>query len=145
MTGDEYMDVLLERQAEYELDHPAVRPWLRPLLEWFVRPGDEKLVDLPAPVVSAPAAKPPTRPRTYRTVESLRAERDRLQARADALVGSAGVPDRAASHGEAMGRSGTRRQSASDDRKLAQYVEVAKRINTLDYRIARAEAREARS
>lgn len=47
MTGDEYIALLLERQAAYEREHPPSPPWLRPLLEWFVRPGDELLFTPP--------------------------------------------------------------------------------------------------
>lgn len=46
MTGDEYMALLLERQAAHMAEHPPNPSWLRPLLEWFIEDGDEKLVDL---------------------------------------------------------------------------------------------------
>lgn len=46
LTGDEYIALLLERQAEYMtktgMDPDTV---YKPLLEWFVREGDEELVD----------------------------------------------------------------------------------------------------
>ena len=46
LTGEQYIELLLARQAEW-LAAPG-RPDYRypPLLEWFVRAGDENLVDL---------------------------------------------------------------------------------------------------
>ena len=44
LTGEQYIAVLLQRQGEWIAEHPGHR-W-PPLLEWFVRDGDEHLVDL---------------------------------------------------------------------------------------------------
>ena len=44
LTGEQYIAVLLQRQGEWIAEHPGYR-W-PPLLEWFVRDGDEHLVDL---------------------------------------------------------------------------------------------------
>jgi hypothetical protein len=41
MTGDEYMQLLLERQAAWVSEHPMMKPWAVPLLEWFVREDDD--------------------------------------------------------------------------------------------------------
>jgi hypothetical protein len=46
LNGEQYVAVLLERQAEWVAAHPGRR--YPPLLEWFVREGDEHLVDLSA-------------------------------------------------------------------------------------------------
>jgi len=46
LTGEQYIAVLLERQADWVTAHPGWR--YPPLLEWFVRDGDEDLVDLSA-------------------------------------------------------------------------------------------------
>jgi len=46
LTGEQYIAVLLQRQADYVTAHPGRR--YPPLLEWFVRDGDEELVDLSA-------------------------------------------------------------------------------------------------
>jgi hypothetical protein len=46
LTGEQYIAVLLGRQADYVATHPGRR--YPPLLEWFVRDGDEDLVDLSA-------------------------------------------------------------------------------------------------
>jgi hypothetical protein len=48
VSGDEYIGVLLARQAAYLAAHPPRRPGLRPLLEWFVRDEDAAWVTLPA-------------------------------------------------------------------------------------------------
>ena len=141
MTGDEYMTLLMERQAEYMAEHPTVKPWMRPLLEWFIQPGDEQLFT-PPPDPEQP--KPISKPRVYRSAASLRAERDRLQARADRLATPI-LPDRAAAGGAGLGPKRTARVHAAEDRKLQQYVALTKRISALDSRIARAEAREVKA
>lgn len=46
VNGEQYMQILLARQAEYEAENPPNPAWMRPLLEWFIREGDEKWVDL---------------------------------------------------------------------------------------------------
>jgi len=140
MTGEEYMALLTERQRAYMAERPPVKPWLKPLLEWFIQPGDEDLFT-PPPV--ARQSKRETTPRVYRTAESLRAERDRLATRAALLVAPI-LPDRAASHGVALGRKGTARVQQREDSRLRQYVALDRRIKALDGRIARADAREAR-
>lgn len=147
LTGDEYMAVLLDRQATYEAEQAAqhtddIRPhsWARPLLEWFIRPGDELLFTPPAPV---PQPKRETTPRVYRTAASLRVERDRLAAEAARLTTPLSS-DRAASGGVALGRKRTARLIARQDRRLRRYVALDHRIRALDDRIARAERREAK-
>jgi len=142
VTGDEYIRVLEARRDEHAAEHPP-RPGFPPLLEWFIRPGDEDIVDLPA--APAPAAPRPSRPRTYRPAADLRAERDRLAAEAERVFESAGVPDRAASHGVALGHRGTARVQERNDRALARYTALTERIGRLDGRIAAAERREARA
>ena len=137
MTGEEYMNVLLERQAAYETEHSR-RPGFPPLLEWFIRPGDEELFT-PPPETRQP--KKITKPRTYRSAASLVEERDRLAAKAAPLVAPL-LPDRAASHGKAIGVKGTARIQAREDSRLRRYVELNKRIRALESRIARATARE---
>ena len=51
LTGEQYIAVLLQRQGEWIAEHPGYR-W-PPLLEWFVRDGDEHLVDLSAEDIPA--------------------------------------------------------------------------------------------
>lgn len=129
MTGDEYMDELLARQAAWMGAHPHVKGM--PLLEWFVRDGDENLVDLPA------AAPSPTRmPRTYATAKSLRDRRDELQTTLDAMTFHDGPPDRAAANITTPGRW------KSLDSQIAKGAKLAARIDKLNHRIAAAEQRE---
>ena len=47
LSPNAYMDLLLERQREYEQEHPPVG-WVRTLPTWFIRDGDEHLVDMDA-------------------------------------------------------------------------------------------------
>lgn len=141
MTGDDYMALLERRRNEHELAHPRdprAPSWVRPLLEWFVRPGDEDLVELPQP-----AEKPTPQPRTYRTAASLRAERDRVNAEIQRLSDTAALPDRAASHGVALGPRRTAKHQAKADRALERAAALYQRLAALDGRIARAERREA--
>lgn len=138
MTGDEYMALLVERQEEHVAEHPPARPWLRPLLEWFIWPGDE---DLFTPPEVAPQPKRETKPRTYRSAASLREERYRLVRLAEPLLTPLS-PDRAASGGVALGRKRTARMQKSEDSRLRRYVALTRRISALDARIASAERRE---
>lgn len=141
VTLDEYVALLEQRQAAYVAEHPPARPWLVPLLEWFIEPGDEDLVDLPKPT---PQPKRVTTPRVYRSAASLREERDRLVAQRDPLAAPL-LGDRAASHGQALGPKRTARIQQREDSRLRRYVELDKRIRELDVRIARAERRERAS
>lgn len=139
MTGDEYMTLLLERQAEHMAANPPAQPWAKPLLEWFIRDGDEELFT-PPPETPQPKREP--KPRVYRSAASLRVERDRLATQAAPLVAPI-ANDRAATHGAALGRRRTDRMAAREDAKLRKYVALDKRIKELDRRIERAERREA--
>jgi hypothetical protein len=167
MTPDEYMELLAQRRAEAALaaqlerfrsapleSSPQITPkwWVRPLLESFVLPSDEDLVELPEPQAAEP--KPAPRPRAYRSAASLREERDRLQARRDAYIDSDdGSPAHDAraivnvstqSKNRAARASG-RRRHASNDRQLREYAALTRRIGALDSQIVKAEAREARA
>ena len=54
LTGEQYIAVLLQRQTDWVAAHPGRR--YPPLLEWFVRDGDEHLVDLSAEDIPAEPA-----------------------------------------------------------------------------------------
>jgi hypothetical protein len=48
LTGDQYIELLLKRQAEWVENNPEVyrrNHYHPPLLEWFVRDGDEEIFD----------------------------------------------------------------------------------------------------
>lgn len=138
MTGDEYMTLLLQRQDAWRAANPGTR--LPPLLEWFIRPGDEDRFTPPKPTPRAP--KPPTRPRVYRTAASLTAERDHLQQQADALTGTP-INDRAAAGGCGIGIRQAARVQTQQDNQLRRYAALLRRIDSLNQRIRRAQAREA--
>lgn len=166
LTGEQYMELLEERRTEWEAAHqpdpeaeierikaefPNARPklkpgWVppRPLLEWFVEPGDEDLVELPEP---KPAPKRTPKPRTYRSVQSLKEERDRLLARRAAIVaddgGDMAEVNLSPSSRSRAARNAGRRRFAQLDRDLERYTALTRRIEALNSRIARAEAREA--
>lgn len=41
IDAEDYIGVLLARQAAWEAEHPR-QGWMRPLLEWFIADGDEQ-------------------------------------------------------------------------------------------------------
>jgi len=136
MSGDEYIALLLERQAEAVTGNPLAPA---PLLESMVRPGDEALF---TPPVEQPQPKRVTAPRRYRSAADLRAERDRLIGRRDAVAEPV-MPEVAAAHGVALGARRTARAQATQDRRLAQWADLNRRVEALDQRIAAATRREA--
>lgn len=170
MTGEEYMQLLEQRRAEWEAAHPAreaaeaeierikrefpgANPTLKPgwgppvaLLEWFVRPGDEDLVDLPE---KQPAPSRTPKPRVYRSAASLIAERDQLQVQRDAIVaddgGDLAETNLSPSSRSRAARSAGRRRFAKLDRDLERVAKLNRRIDSLNSRIARAVAREDRA
>ncbi len=134
LTPDAYMELLVQRQNDWLKDNPPRSRGrltsLPPLLEWFVRPGDEHLVELPEP-----PAKPKPQPRTYRSAASLRTERDALIKRRDAIIFD-GPADRAAANVSTPSRW------KKLDRDITKVVRLSNRINALGYRIADADHRE---
>jgi hypothetical protein len=142
IDGEAYIQVLLARQAAWIHRHGGDRT-LPPLLEWFIRAGDEDFVIVPG---EKPAAKRERRPRTYRSAASLREERAEVQRTMDAITGS-GSDDPASvnlspfSRSRAAARAG-RARFAKLDRDLERYTALKARADRLDGRIAAAEARE---
>lgn len=140
MTGDEYMRVLLARQAEWVVANGASA--FPPLLTWFVRPDD--VVDVPKPE-RAPERR--TAPRNYKSAAELTAQRDRLRAELAAIFPDPGDYDPATvnispnSSKPANAKRG-RARFATQDRQLARYTTVTNQIQELDGRIARAQRRE---
>lgn len=149
LTGDEYMDLLLSRQAEWTAANPSQEAFTfrrPPLLEWFVRAGDEDLVDLSS-LESEPQPKRKPKPRVYRSAASLRDERDRVQAQMDAITrddnGDMAVVNLSPySRSRAARRAGVRRFEKLD-RDLQRFTQLKRRLDRLDSRIAAAEARES--
>jgi len=148
VRGEEYMQVLLARQAAYVATQEQSGPLQRyaPLLEWFVRDEDVEYVVLPEAV---PAPKRASKPRVYRSTESIRAELENVTAHL-AAFGANDVPDRAAANlsphvrSRAAARAGRRRFERMD-RDLECYTALARRRDQLAGRLASAEAREKRA
>ncbi len=138
MSLDQYMTVLQQRCADFmapRIEHAKGKP-LQPypaLLEWFILPTDEQFVELPAP---APKRTP--QPRHYRSSAELRAERDALIVRRDALMFD-GPADRAAAN------VSTRARWNKLERDIAKVAQLSRRIQSLGFRISSAEARERRA
>jgi hypothetical protein len=141
IDAEDYMQLLLKRQAAWEAAHPHYR--LRPLLEWFIEPGDERWVHLPAP---APKRKPA--PRVYRSAASIRTELAAVEAQM-ARIANSGPDDPAAVNISPFARSRAartagRRRFAKLDRDLERYTALERRRSRLAGRLASAEAREAK-
>lgn len=149
LTGDEYMELLVQRQTEFmeqrRRQAPAVadngRPTLPlppPLLEWFIRDGDEHLVELPEP---APKHKP--EPRYYRPAQYWRARITHLEARMSATAARADVGDRAAAGGCALGPKRTARHQKLAEAALVKYVALEKKLSHAKAMLRSAETRES--
>lgn len=145
IDAEDYMKVLLARQAVWETAHPGFR--LRPLLEWFIVPGDEEWVRLPEP--APPAEKRQRAPRVYRSAESIRVELSAVEAEMARVAGddcgdSAVVNLSPLSRSRAARNAG-RRRFAKLDRDLERYAKLKTRRDRLASQLARAEAREAKA
>jgi len=140
MTPDQYMGLLLERQQAHLAEHGGFPP----LLEWFVRDGDERLVDLPT---AEPEPKRETRPRTYLPASHWREELARIDAELAALDGVSrhGTDDPAAYGG--IGIRQTPRQARKYGERLDRTAERYGRLSRERARVAgkvrRAEGRES--
>lgn len=149
LTGDEYMELLVQRQTEFmelrrrealavaDSGRPTL-PLLPPLLEWFIRDGDEHLVELPEP---APKRKP--EPRYYRPASYWRARIIELEARMSATAARADVGDRAAAGGCALGPKRTARHRKRAEAALVRYVALEKKLSHAKSMLRGAEARES--
>jgi hypothetical protein len=139
MTGDEYMGVLQQRANEWVA--AQTKPNLRfpPLLAWFIRDGDEDLVELPEPEKQP---KPKPQPRKYRPASYWREKIAQLEARMAPLTEPL-INDRAAAGGAALGRKRTARIQAREDSRLQRYVELRKRLEHAQYMLRSTERREA--
>lgn len=142
IDGEDYIRILLERQAAWEAAHTG--PYLRPLLEWFIAPGDEKWVRLPE---SAPAPKREPKPRVYRPAAEIRTELAKVEATMASIAGS-GTDDPAVvnlspNSRSRAARTAGRHRFAQMDRDLERYAALARRRTRLAGRLAAAEARES--
>lgn len=145
IDGEEYMRVLLDRQAAWEAAHPGPGRF-RPLLEWFIVDGDEHQVRLPEATL---APRRVTAPRVYRTAESIRADLAKVEGEMARVAGT-GPGDRAAANLSPYSRSRAarnagRRRFAQLDRDLERYASLERRRVKLVGRLAAAEARELKS
>jgi hypothetical protein len=152
LTPNEYMDLLVRRRDEHERQHPPVSSWIRALPDWFIRDGDEDIVDMEAierANRAVDAVERPKKPRRYKTAAELRERRERLQGQLDRLSGVRrhDTDDPAAYGG--IGIRQTVRQRAKYaarlDRSITEAVRLQEQIKGLDARIIRADAREAKA
>lgn len=149
LTPEQYMNVLLERQAEYAAEHPPVLGF-PPLLDWFIRDGDEHLVDMDA-IDRANAAhdrveKRPTKPRYYKPASHWRAVIERTQRRMDAINGIQRhhTTDPAAYGGVGIRQTSRQRRQYADriDKAAAEYVRLEARLRHATSMLRKAETRE---
>lgn len=149
VTGDEYMEILLKRQAAFTAhiaEHGGgVKLRYPPLLEWFVRDADADFVRLPDQAPAPP--KPTPKPRVYRTAASIRAELASVEARMAQVAGRTDYGDTAAANLSPNARSRAARTAGRKrfdqmDRDLATYTRLDQRRQRLAGRLRAAEARE---
>lgn len=149
LSPDQYMDLLAKRRDDYYAEHEHI-PGFPALLDWFIQPGDEDLVDMTAIETANRAADDtgrPRQPRRYRPASHWRERLAAIQARLDALNGIQrhDTDDRAAHGG--IGIRQTSRQRAQYgkriDRVAAEYVELERERRDVAAKLRRAEAREA--
>ena len=146
MTGDEYIQVLIGRQQAWMKEAKEVEPRLGwpaakypPLLEWFIRDGDEDLVDLP-PDPEPRAAEPKRAPRPRRAAAAIRSDIAAVEAQMSRLGRPLSDDPAAARLSDARV---LRRYHDRMDRDLAAYTRLTKRLDRLRFQLASAEAREA--
>lgn len=149
LTGDEYMQLLTQRMNEFmdeqqrKADAAATGnqprlPLLPPLLEWFIRAGDEDLVELPEP-----PAKPKPQPRYYRPASYWRERIARLETQMATVSARASVGDRAAAGGCALGPKRTALFQKRADAALTRYIALEKKLTHARWMLRSAEARES--
>ena len=148
LTPDAYMALLCERRDQWAADHPH-RPGAPPLIEWFVRDGDDQLVDMAA-IEDANRATQPARtrqPRRHRPATYWRARIDRMQERLNTLTGVQRHPTTdPAVYGGVGIRQTPRQQRRYAARLDATAAEVVRLTSALDHArsmLTKAEAREA--
>ncbi|OHU47337.1 hypothetical protein BKG82_27175 [Mycobacteroides chelonae] len=151
MSLDDYMKLLTERMNEYmeplqrkavetaeRLGRPVLPP-LPPLLQWFIRDGDEDLVELPEP-----AAKRKPEPRYYRPASYWQERVTRIEEQMAATAQRADVGDPAAAGGYALGPKRTARHQKRADHALERYSALAKKLAHAQGMLRNAQARETK-
>ena len=137
MNGEEYIEMLKARRAEWEKATPRLMRghWTqRPPLEWFVEKGDQ--VDLPD---ESPAPAKPTRSRVKPrlSVAELKVQREEVAARLDAIY------RRNTSNGDpAVVNLPTGTRHRATDADLSQVAALQDRLAVLDRRLVVALERE---
>lgn len=154
MSGDEYIALLLERQAEHMASRPAapegvtLQAWIQapPPLEMFVRAGDEDLFTPPKHVA---APKREATPRTYKPSSHWRGLRDKAQAELDRITGSTSndpaIVNLSHTSRSRSARSAGQKRMAALGRDVERVARLMSRIEGLDWKIASAERREAKA
>lgn len=142
LSGDEYMALLQQRADEWLASRSTVvRPKFPPLLTWFVREGDEDLIDPAILTAPEPQPKQVRQPRYYRPASYWRERVARLEAERAALVDPL-LPDRAAAGGVALGPRRTARIQQREDSRLRRYVELGQKLRHAERMLRSAEVRE---
>lgn len=152
ISMDEYMQLLVGRLNEYmeplerkaaadaeRLGRPVLPP-LPPLLQWFIRDGDELLVEMPEPV-----AKRKPEPRRYRPASYWQERVARIEEQMAATAARADVGDRAAAGGCALGPRRTARHQERADAALQRYCALERRLLYAEDMLRSARARELRA
>ena len=144
LTGDEYMALLVERQAAHIAKHPPNPSWLVPLLEWFILPGDEDLFTPPKPT---PQPKRERKPVNYKPASHWRQKLERIDAELAALDPGPrfGTTDMAAYGGVGVPQTArqNRQWARRIDRAAERYGRLTRARDEIAGKLARAKRREA--
>ena len=144
ITGDEYMQILVERQQKaivdtdwptMERDGYEVQEWAKKMafpLEKMIRPEDKDIFTPPDP---QRAPKKERKPRYYRPASYWR---ERLERDRPALERLTAIPD----FDPAMVNLPLKGRAITDS-QLDRYRELSKRISHAEYMLRQAERREA--
>jgi hypothetical protein len=142
MSLDEYMTILQQRADEWLAGQKNPDLRFPPLLDWFVRDGDEDLVELPEERKPEPRPKP--QPRRYRPASYWRDRIATLEAQMAPLTEPL-INDRAAAGGVALGVKRTAKIQAREDGRLQRYVELRNQLERAQSMLRAAEARKTRT
>lgn len=144
LSGDEYMALLQQRMDEWLAASSAtMNPKFPPLFQWFVRDGDEDLVDPAILAAPEPRPKPVRQPRYYRPASYWQEQVERIEAQRAALAEPL-ITDRAAAGGVALGPKRTARIQKLEDGRLRRYVALEPKLQHAQHMLNAAIAREGR-
>ena len=140
ILAEAYMALLVERQSVYVAEHLSGAPWIKPLIEWFIWPGDDDLVILPDRTTEEPA---PTRTDADRLADAeagVARWTERL-VKADAALAAAVGRSRPAEDNAVVNIPRTPRMWKRLDSDISRVIQAGRVRDNADNKLAMARAR----